>query len=350
MRVWELLHDGDNYDYLYPTDEDEEKYYNVELRGKKLLEGWEILNFVVRKKRKRSDIPLLNLSRPIFSKKAVEVLAQFLDGKVELLPIEAEGEKFYILNVLNTIDCLDLEKSIIDKETNPVTGFMLVRVPMFLEEKVMKQGIFKIHRYWTTTYVTDEFREKVLKSGLQGFVFKPIWDSEGAIVEEEPQRYKNMSIEIIKEIKDDVVEDELFGYVLDKCASEGKILDKGVKKMKKGYQMLVSTMMLEGEVLNGGITQYYYNTNGDFDKMVLEGSKELGYTDMEKTMKEIIKICKNEKKKFTEAREKGTWEDFAELYDTIDFGEYAEKIKTQVRELSKMRVAYIYKYPENFID
>ena len=87
-------------------------------------------------------------------------------------------ERYYAINVVQVIDCIDYKKAecIRFKSSNRVMDFTKYA---FKPEMVKGKHIFKIPEHPRAyVLVSDEFRNRVLNSGLEGFHFEELWDSE----------------------------------------------------------------------------------------------------------------------------------------------------------------------------
>lgn len=55
------------------------------------------------------------LADMVINARAIEALKDYLVNKVELLPVEYNNEEYYVMNVINILDCIDKNSSIADK-------------------------------------------------------------------------------------------------------------------------------------------------------------------------------------------------------------------------------------------
>ena len=190
MRIWKMTEDCDN--ELLDVAKENGVITNIN-QGSSLAEFWEEIDLKKHSEGESADIYSIasDLTYLVLNKHAAEVLSDLLVDKVELLPVFYNNEKYYIINVLNILECIDLKNSIADK----YGGFDKVE---FIEDKVTRQHIFKTLSYdyniqsdpiiSVETYVSDEFKQRVEKSGLKGFYFRLAWSSEpDAYVERNPR-------------------------------------------------------------------------------------------------------------------------------------------------------------------
>ncbi|OPX41846.1 hypothetical protein CLHUN_42830 [Ruminiclostridium hungatei] len=182
MKIWILQEDVNNYEHLTLANGGNEDWieFGDMFKTRKLEDSWEPLKLKLINhdgKLKRGDMPYLSPGKPVFTKKAIESLRGFLEGNAEVLPIDYELQELFILNIINRIDAIDYEKSEI--KYGDEKRIIRVKKYSFVVEKIKNQHIFKIlNQLFGTVFVSDEFRNKVIESGLEGFKFVEVWDSE----------------------------------------------------------------------------------------------------------------------------------------------------------------------------
>lgn len=117
--------------------------------------------------------------------------------------------------------------------------------------------------------------------------------------------YDVLNPDILKEIPDDDLELAVVDFVELKVSTEiGDDYDRGYQvftSLPKSFQAIHTTFYLEGEVYNGGFSQYLSNSTGLFAKEAVEGLHLIGSLKLCQLMEEAIKIEKQE----MPTREKG---------------------------------------------
>jgi hypothetical protein len=153
------------------------KYFDPHFKGQPISEWGDIVAVLNQGKGKYSDAPYFTAGKPIFSEKAVESLRELITDHVQVLPILYDKYPIYAINVLRVIDCINYEKAKVRSLSDGfVVGFEQFA---FIKERLQDATIFKIRELLSTEiFVTDLFRDQVLKSKLIGFTFKEVWDSE----------------------------------------------------------------------------------------------------------------------------------------------------------------------------
>jgi hypothetical protein len=121
----------------------------------------------------------------ITSRRATEVLEEFLEMAGELLPLPFGGEVYTVLNVTECINCLDHERT--QWRLGPLTGERPgPQQYAFHPDRFSESPLFKIPETRRAEILLvegfrdpeEEFRYVVMQAGLKGLVFEQLWDSE----------------------------------------------------------------------------------------------------------------------------------------------------------------------------
>lgn len=182
MKLWSLEEDVDNYEHITLADGSNHNWvdFGDMFDRKNLKDNWIPIRVQLIEHAgdlERGDMPYLSPGKPVFSKMTVTTLKDLLQENAEILPLEYDLQELYIINVTNLIDAIDYDKSDIDYMRDGIRILSVNRYS-FNVEKVKNQHIFKIiNQLYGTVFVSDEFRNRVLESGLKGFKFIEVWDS-----------------------------------------------------------------------------------------------------------------------------------------------------------------------------
>ncbi|WP_240421754.1 imm11 family protein [Paenibacillus periandrae] len=176
MQVWKLDCDSNNYEGFNIVDGDWNELIE-KFGGNSLLNNWQAIKIKPYELAPRSDAPTFIAAAPLFSAKAVDVLRPIISNFVEILPTEFIREDYFIINVLNVLNCVDYDSSSIVKYRSG--RIMRFEKYEFFPEIVDQQHIFKITDISRqAVFVSSEFKEEVIKSGLTGFRFEEVWSSQ----------------------------------------------------------------------------------------------------------------------------------------------------------------------------
>ena len=180
MKIWKLELDYDKYDNLKPVL----KWSREETRsfdGRKKIATWEPIEVERLEPEKGLDLAdnmWLSTPVPAFSDKAKQLVEGLLGDSVEFLPTISKEGTFWLVNVTTVLDCVDYEKSEIVRFQS---SGRIMDIPRFVfrEDVVKDVDMFKTKDLpLRFPCVSDRFKELVESSGLTGFGFRLLWDSE----------------------------------------------------------------------------------------------------------------------------------------------------------------------------
>lgn len=181
MKIWKLGRDVDNYESLAWGDDE----YDIDLNFIQSFNGTSKEKDWIPIQLKRmsddtefSNTPSLSAHIPVFDKKAVDILREYLIGNAEILPIFCGDKEFFAINVISVLDCIDYETSEYKTFRDGVRIMRFIKYA-FIEEKIENVHLFKIKdEPLKSPFVSDAFRKKILDSDLKGFRFELVWDSD----------------------------------------------------------------------------------------------------------------------------------------------------------------------------
>lgn len=185
MKTYQLKADVDNFKWVTPIN-DQDLIILDNLRGQSVKSEWRTLQleYIVEKgdeELKEGDYPNLMASCPIVSEMAATLLFPIIKNEVEFLDVSIIGEsrKFFLVNVLKILDCLDCEKSNIVRFSDG--NIMMIKKYTFFEDKLKDTAIFRIKNAEKEIIVTESIFDIVVNSNLQGIKFKDTSEEEESL-------------------------------------------------------------------------------------------------------------------------------------------------------------------------
>ena len=178
MKIYIMAPNADNYRWLEYCDNKWFDFFYSLLDSKPigLFDGRIKCRMIPEKNNQTlGDYP--NFSVPALSEKSENLLRAYFGNLVEIFPLETgKLGKFFFMNVINILDCLDEEKSNIDF-LNP-NKYMMINSYTFKEfsdQDLLK--IFKLRKNERgEIYVSEQTKTLIEKSGLEGFKFTQVGD------------------------------------------------------------------------------------------------------------------------------------------------------------------------------
>lgn len=121
-------------------------------------------------------------SYAVIRKEAIEVLKPVL-GNSEILPLRCDFGDYWYVNVLDVLDCLDLEASEYSTLPPLTPGgrqrILWISKHVFIPKRIQGHHIFKLSCQsprGSHVYVDEVFKKHVQKQGITGMKFKLVWE------------------------------------------------------------------------------------------------------------------------------------------------------------------------------
>lgn len=122
-----------------------------------------------------NDYPCLELTTPVFSRRAVDALGHMLTENGELLPLKTEVGEYFAYVCLTKSDNLDLKKSRVLRPSEPGTTAFGIEYFAFNKSKLTCASMFRVQEHPGIYLVTDAFQAHAVQAGLNGMNFIKVW-------------------------------------------------------------------------------------------------------------------------------------------------------------------------------
>ena len=157
---------------------------------------------------------------------------------------------------------------------------------------------------------------------------------------ENRKKYDVLNPDILEGIPDDELEQAIIDFVELKVVAEvGDDYEREYEvftSLPKSLQAIDTTFYLEGEVYNGGLSQYLSNSIGLYVKEAVEGLKMIGAYELAQITEEAIEIEKREMK----IKEKGKV--------LLELDKLFYELNETNENLSELRIRFIRQNPDLF--
>lgn len=214
MIVYKLYGDYDNFDTCR-LDEVRTETRESQQDGKPLFfEGQSIADIWGKRYYRRDhDFDLgdfcdsMETGLLLLRRTAVDKLTSHL-GPIEILPISCDFGDYCVLNIMTTLDCVDMRMSKYDSLHLSKATLYFFDNYFFLEEAIGNSEIFRTVQEPEQIFVTDSFVKRVEELKLTGLSFRKLWES-GMISEPKEESH----------LKDKAYEDALAGFSWQKLVT-----------------------------------------------------------------------------------------------------------------------------------
>lgn len=171
-EVWFLRADVDNFAAISPVDASTWDLLNG-FDGRPFGGDWPRPQLERLPTGPPGDFPYLASHVVALTPRAWSALRPKIGDSVEALPLDVQGEEYQALNVLDVLDCLDLERS--ELRTLPDGSVVGVRRWALRKDVVESHDIFKARAAeLQAVLVSERFRGWVEEAGLAGASFDPV--------------------------------------------------------------------------------------------------------------------------------------------------------------------------------
>jgi hypothetical protein len=174
MAIWKLETDTDFTSFYFTRNEDQEYFHELvknffdEL--KPIKPYWKTFFMLRGEPKKHPDFFDIEETGIIaMSQKVVDLISPALNDAIELLPIETDAGKYYVMNVLNFVDCLKKNESVYQAAAaNIISEYTTLELDA---EKLMDHAIFKIPELPYTVFISNIILDYCEEHQLEGLVF-----------------------------------------------------------------------------------------------------------------------------------------------------------------------------------
>jgi hypothetical protein len=175
--VWFLRADVENFASISPVDPSTWELLN-ELDGHRFEGEWPRPKLERLPTGPPGDFAYLASHVVALTAPAWGALRPEIEGSVQALPLDVQGEEYQVLNVLDVLDCLDPELTEL-RTVEPSGRVVGVRRWALREDVVQGHDIFKARAAeLQAVLVSEQFRGWVEEAGLKGAIFDPISEAD----------------------------------------------------------------------------------------------------------------------------------------------------------------------------
>jgi hypothetical protein len=119
-------------------------------------------------------------------------------------------------------------------------------------------------------------------------------------------------------------------------------------KLPHPWLSLYMMLKLDGEVVNGGFHQFFWNSEGKYDQATDEALAYFGATEFREIFKRAIACAKEYRVVETKRRSENTWEDFTAGYKTIPWDALDEAYYQASPTLFQNVARHLREHPNEF--
>ncbi len=180
MNVWEIMTRQDENIFL-TAKEKEHKKLNHFLCGEPMSDRWDpTLSLYVNEKKSNveySDALSFDASYFVLSERALKIFQDFAGDTIECLPFQCKQQGYLIVNPIEFVDCLDMERSEYKVYKGAPDKILSYTKLSFVRDDLAGKHLFRIkHMHESVMACSDEFKTALESAGMIGFQFKKLSD------------------------------------------------------------------------------------------------------------------------------------------------------------------------------
>jgi hypothetical protein len=153
----------------------------------------------------------------------------------------------------------------------------------------------------------------------------------------------------LESMPDEEIEYAVFDTLLAAIGDDYERETEIVSAWSPGQQMLYTTIILEGEVNNGGFNQYFWNTEGKFADQALAGFRLVEAEQYAGILQRAIAVQKQEAPEMQKYKDRDTLEAFSESYEHTKLNKLDDEFYDSTEDLSALRTKYIRAHLREFV-
>lgn len=178
MNIWRIYVRKEKNIELTAEEEEYDKLSDFLFEGESIKNVWIPLNVYEKYKENdqiATDVPRFGDSYFIVNDLALKVFLEIAADEIECLDINYSGKKYTLINIIDTIDCLDLEKSTYKTYKGDKSRIQKVDNYCFLPDLLDSKNLFKIKNMdCNFMFCSDKLKEALELNNINGLEFDHI--------------------------------------------------------------------------------------------------------------------------------------------------------------------------------
>jgi hypothetical protein len=178
MKYWRMRTEKEeNIHYSGIDEENNMKLCPYLFEGKSYANSWDSSIILGINKRRNnivySDVPMFDTSCFIVNKKMLDILFQYAEGTFEILDINCIDGDYVLVNIIEKIDCIDMEKSIYKVWKGAKDEIRSYEKLYLIKDEIKGRNLFRTkHTSESFFLCSDEMKRAIEEQGIVGLNFE----------------------------------------------------------------------------------------------------------------------------------------------------------------------------------
>lgn len=121
-----------------------------------------------------------------------------------------------------------------------------------------------------------------------------------------------------------------------------------LQQLPRGLQVFYLSFIVEAEVMNGGLNQFFWNSSSEYAELVSPALRDLEATAAADLFEQAFSVAKHDAPRIAEFKSIRTPQAFSDSYKNNPLNELDEPFSKLASDFSRLRLRYTQRHVENF--
>ena len=180
MKYWRMRTEKEkNIHYIGIDEENQEKLFPYLFGGERYLDVWDSsVTICINEKKNNieySDVPMFATQFFIVNEKMLNLLLEYAESEFEILHINCQEGNYVLINVIEMVDCIDMEKSIYKVWKGAPSEIKSYEKIYLMKEKLVGKNLFRAkHTSESFFLCSEKLKNEIENRGIIGLNFELI--------------------------------------------------------------------------------------------------------------------------------------------------------------------------------
>ncbi|WP_268847557.1 imm11 family protein [Flavobacterium aestivum] len=179
MDVYRISQNYDEYKFFVYNEDNNNSQQALEFKGQLLVSNYQKLDFKIfidpkKKQDKRRidfDASCYYTGILLINEKNIDTLINKLNSGIEVLDVDTElPEKFYLINLLTKIDCINKD----NKSNSEIMSMIRENNILFKKDNILNSIVFRDDKLTSSYFCTNEFVNFMNDNDIKGLRFEKV--------------------------------------------------------------------------------------------------------------------------------------------------------------------------------
>lgn len=131
----------------------------------------------------------------------------------------------------------------------------------------------------------------------------------------------------------------LYDYVAGKLDMDAP--EAALRELPRGLQVCYMSFVVEAEVMNGGLSQFFWNSSGELAAMIAPALRELGAHEAAGLFEKALFVAEQEAPMRARLKAENTWQSFSASHEETRLDQFDQPLAELAERFPMLRAAFI---------